>query len=116
MPDGIDAAELDRRISVRRSTLVDDGISRRQGAPVEFVKRWAKKSDVSDGERAKAGATAQQLTTRFLVRYDAKTATITGKDIVVCEGLAYEVTGTKEARGTRVGIEITAIAQPDLSL
>ena len=85
MSDGIDAGELDRRISILRASKSDDGFSSdvRDFAPVD--KRWAKKTDVSDGERVAASAQGQALTTRFLVRWDSLTTTITGADRIDCE-------------------------------
>ncbi len=97
-------------MSLFRAARTDDGFSSDAGTPVEIGKRWAKKTDVSDGERLAAAAHQQTVTARFLVRYDELTATLHADDQIDCEGLRYEITGTKEARGRRVGIEITAAA------
>jgi head-tail adaptor len=110
LSDGIDAGELDRRVTVLRSEIIDDGFSATSGEPTPVGRRWAKKTDVSDGEKVAAAAQGRTLTSRFLVRWDSLTAAITGDYHLECEGVVYEVTGTKEARGRRVGIEITAKA------
>jgi hypothetical protein len=112
---GLDAGELDRWVILKRAALVDDGISRVPGTPVEIGGFWAKKVDVSDGEQLRAGQQAQDLTSRFLARWDTLTLSITGKDILDCEGEVFDVTGNKEARDydRRSAREITAAARPD---
>jgi len=107
---GLAAGELDRRVTFYRRARTDDGFSAGVGSAGEIGKRWAKKTDVSDVERVAAAAHQQSITTRFLVRHDALTATLLADDQIECEGLRYEITGTKEARGRRVGVEITAAA------
>lgn len=103
----IDAGELDRRIEILRADTIDDGLSQVTGPFQPIGRRWAKKTDVSDGEQIRAAQVEQSLTARFLVRHDSLTARIDGTYRLTCEGTTYEVTGTKEARGRRVGIEIT---------
>ncbi|KQN37177.1 phage head-tail adapter protein [Sphingomonas sp. Leaf407] len=105
-------AALDRRIVILRPSLVDDGTATIAGPPAEVGKRWAKKTDVSDGERMRAAQEGQTLTTRFLVRADALTKTIDGTYALTCAGVTYQVTGTKEWGGRNIGVEITATAQP----
>ena len=110
------AGDLDRFVIFKRAPIVDDGISRNRGVPVEIGGRWAKKDDVSDGEQLRAGQQSQDLTTRFLMRWDSLTITIKLGDVLECEGETFEVTGNKEARGydRRSTREITAAARPDL--
>lgn len=110
---GIAAGDLDRRITIMRAASEDDGLSSIPGAMAPLAQRWAKKTDASDGERMRASEQGQEITSRFLVRDDSVTRTITGKDMLVCEGRTYAVSGTKEYGGRRIGIEITAIARPD---
>ena len=85
------------------------------GPMTPIANRWAMKTDVSDGERMRASQLGQDITSRFLVRDDSVTRTITGKDMLVCEGRTYAVDSTKEYGGRRVGIEITATARPDIT-
>lgn len=112
----IRSGELDRRIIIMRAAVEDDGLSSVPGAMAALATRWAKKTDVSDGERIRASEQGQEITSRFLVRDDSVTRTITGKDMLVCEGRTYAISGTKEYGGRRVGIEITATARPDTTL
>jgi len=110
---GLDAGSLDRRISVQRATMIDDGVASVLGPMAEVGKRWAKKTDIGDAERVRASAQGQELTTRFIVRSDSLTRQIDATYEIVCEGARYRVTGTKEHGGRQVGVEITASTQPD---
>ena len=63
--------------------------------------------DVSDGERMRAGQFGQGLSSRFLVRSDSLTRTLSGADIIECAGRRYAVSGVKESGEREDGIEIT---------
>jgi len=107
---GIDTGSLDRRVAILRGKVEDDGLSKIIGDPEEIARRWAKKTDISDGERVAAAAQGESVTSRFLMRWDKLTTTIGGDDRLLCEGVTYQVVGMKEAIGRGVGIEITAKA------
>lgn len=106
------AGRLDRRITIERlgTTYNDDN------EPVSvwtaLATRWASKQDVSDGEKIRAAEVGATVTTRFQVRWDSVTETITAADRIIYDGQEYEVAGTKEL-GRREGIEITASRQND---
>ncbi len=107
--------ELNRRIEFWRSESVNDGLATVPGVPVSIGKRWAKKVDVSDGERMRANQQGQSLDTRFVVLSDALTRTISGKDKITWGGATYDVVGTKEVGDRRNdAIEITTTSQPDI--
>jgi SPP1 family predicted phage head-tail adaptor len=109
------AGSLDRSVDIMRASVSDDGISRNLGAYAKIAERRARKLDISDGERLRVGQQAQDLTARFLMRWDAVTTTITARDRLVCEGRTYDVVGAKEwGDRRRRYIEITAAARPDL--
>lgn len=98
----------------------DDGLASIPSKPAFAGRRRAKKTDVSDGERFRASQLGQQVTTRFLVRSDPLTRSITGRDSLIytdVDGIevTYSVVGTKEWGDRRDGIEITAVARPDVS-
>lgn len=112
----IAAGELDRRVQIWRSGLADDGTATVPGPPQKIAERWAKKTDVSDGERVRAAEQGQEITARFLVRSDDLTRTVTGKDILVYRRRPYEVTGAKESDEREDAIEISAVARPDQPL
>lgn len=109
----IPAGELDRRVAILRPSSLDDGTATVAGPLAEAGKRWAKKTDVSDGERMRAAQEGQTLTTRFLVRADALTKAIDSTYALTCAGVTYQVTGTKEWGGRNIGVEITTTSQPD---
>ena len=106
------AGNLDRRVQFWRADLSDDGFGSVEtwaeyGDPV-----WSSKRDVSDGERYRAGEVSARLMTRFQVRWNELTATITPKDRLECEGRTFDIVGIKEI-GRRVGLEITAAARAE---
>lgn len=108
------AGDLDRRVQFQRAALVDNGFGEVEvfsdhGTPV-----WAKKTDVSDGERLRAGEVSATLTARFLVRWSEFTADLTPRDRLIYAGATFAIFGIKEVGGRRVGLEITAGARVDL--
>ncbi|MCI5095776.1 MAG: head-tail adaptor protein [Rhodobacteraceae bacterium] len=64
-------------------------------------------SPVSDGERFRSGQVEAVSVARFVVRWSATSAAITGEDRLRFEGEDWEVSGIKEI-GRRRWIEITA--------
>lgn len=107
------AGDFDRRISIWTAGEFDDGTATVQGPLAVIGKRWAKKVDVSDGEKLKAGENGQELATRWTVRSDTLTRTIIGGFVIKHKGVTYAVTGTKEGREREDVIEITTAARPD---
>ena len=111
----MDGRKLDRRITLERYGVTLDEFNQ----PIEG---WAplgiypaSKEDVSDGEKVRAAQVGASVTTRFRVRFDSVTSTVTAADRLVCEGVAYQISGTKEGEGRRREIEITA-ARPNDNL
>lgn len=103
---------LDRRVQFRRASLTDNGLEQVEtfadhGSPV-----WASKTDVSDGERWRAGGVGASITTRFVVRSSTFTRGLTPKDRLTCAGLEYDISGIKEI-GRLDRLEITASARVD---
>lgn len=103
---------LDRRVQFQRAPETAgafgpvEGVFANHGSPV-----WAQRKDVSDGERARAGIVEAHLMTRFVVRWSAFTAGITAKDLLVCDGVTFNINGIKEPTGRRQWIEISATAR-----
>lgn len=105
----IAAGTLDRRLQVMRAALVDDGYARIEqfqayGQPIRAARR-----DVSDGERIRAEQVGSTITTRFIVRRNSFTLTLTVKDRLICDGAEFAITGIKELG--REGFELTASAE-----
>jgi len=106
------AGPLDRRITLERYGISYNSDFEPIEGWTELGKRWASKEDVSDGEKVRAAQVGASVTTRFRVRYDGLTSTITAADRLTCEGLEYEIQGLKEL-GRREGLEITASRSGD---
>lgn len=109
----IGAGQLKWRVQILRADLVDDGFTRREsfanyGLPISAAKR-----DASDGERLQAAQIGATLTSRFVVRRNSFTRTISAKDRLVCNALEYDIVGIKEVDSD--GLEITASARADAS-
>ncbi len=101
------ARSLDRRITLERFGTTRNEWNEPVEGWTELGGRAASKQDVSDGEKLRAAQVGGTITTRFQVRYDTLTRTITASDRLICEGVEYGIVGTKEI-GRREGIEITA--------
>lgn len=110
----IDPGELDKRIAIWRTVSRDDGVSTVPGEPAELTQRWAKKTDISDGEKLRAGENAASLASRFLVRSDSVTRALNpGTDTIRWKGKVFEITGVKDAGDREDGIEITTATRTD---
>ena len=104
---------LDRIVQFQRRTLVYNGFGASEvwndlGDPI-----WASRSDLSDGERWRAGEVAAHVTTRFIVRHSAFTAGLDPRDRLTCDGQTFEIVGKKELAGRRQGFEFTCAARTD---
>jgi SPP1 family predicted phage head-tail adaptor len=108
----MESGKLDRRITIERANTTKNSDNEPVTAWAELAKRWASKKDVSDGEKIRAAEVGATVTTRFQVRWDSVTKTITGADRIVYDGQVYEIEGTKELE-RREGVEITASRQND---
>lgn len=113
-PEANTWAALDRRVTLLRAAVVDDGLQSGPDwdEPVTLGTVWASKADISDGERWRAGQVQAHVTTRFRLRWSSVTAGLTAKDRVTCEGRTYDIVAVKEI-GRREGVEITAAARTD---
>lgn len=106
------AGKLDRRISFERFTVTDDGYQSVETWAAHGGAVYASKTDVSDGERMRAGEVSASLTSRFVVRSSNFTRGLTPKDRIKYKGNAFNIFGTKEL-GRNDYIEITAGARTD---
>lgn len=101
----------DVRISFKGPQIVDDGVQRvEQMTPVGHPIR-AQKTDVSDGEKFRSGQDAAWLISRFIVRHNSFTATLTPSHRLICAGREYEILGIKETEQHRRWLEITAVVK-----
>lgn len=106
-------SDLDREVQFLRQGVGDDGFSSEAG---EFAAHGdavrAKRLDVSDGERWRAGEVASSIMARFRLRWSPFIAAITPKDRLSCEGLEFDIVGLKEIERRR-WVEVTGSARID---
>ncbi|RVG20291.1 phage head closure protein [Sinorhizobium meliloti] len=110
----ITAQELDHRITIQRATVVYDEFN----SPVEtwsdLATVWARRRDVSDGEKVAAGQVGATLMSRFTVRSTTTTRDMKPTDRLNYDGAIWNIHGLKEAdEGRNRFIEITAIRDAD---
>jgi head-tail adaptor len=111
---GMSASKLDRRISILRSELIDDGFGNVQGEFVSIGSIWAHRSDIKDGEKVLSGSATSDLQNRFTVRNSEFSRAITAADRIGHAGLEFNITGIKESADGRLQfLELTAIARND---
>lgn len=108
-------ADLNRRISVERAVATYNALNEPVKTWAVLIDLWAKRTDVSDGEKLAAGQVGSFVVTRFIVRHEpAQRAGILPSDRIRHEGRIWSVHGIKEkAEGLRRWIEITAAASTD---
>lgn len=86
----VNAGELDKRISIYRESELDGDGYLPEGAKPKWVHAcWAKFTQTSGTELAKANADVGQARTRFLIRHTRKP--IDRKMFVRYKGLDYEI-------------------------
>ena len=106
--------QLDRRISIERnqgSVTNDLNETVEVWAPIATV--WARKRDVSDGERAASGQVGSTLQSRFVIRSSPAARGFTPVDRLVYNGV-WQIHGIKELdEGRNRFLEITAIRALD---
>lgn len=107
------AGRLDRLVQFQRATITDDGFSGVETFADHGAAVWAEKTDVSDGERARAGEVSAQITSRFHVRSSAFTRDLTPADRLIYDQRTFNIYGIKELEGRNRLLEITAGARVD---
>lgn len=108
----MDAGELDRRITIRRSTETANELNEPIFAWSDLMTVWAAYEPVSDGERMRAQQVGAWLSARFRIRWSRQAATIDGRDQVVFDGRTFGILGVKEI-GRREGLEISASSEAE---
>lgn len=107
------AGGLDRRIVIERATVTHNALNEQVEAWDTYASVWAKKTDVSDGERNAAGQVGAFLVSRFVIRSSTTTRAIKPSDRIRFQGL-WSIQGVKETqRGRNRFLEITAVKDAD---
>ena len=107
----MDAGVFDRRITVRRKTVINGPLGPTETWSV-LCTIWAARTDVSDGEKAAAGTVMSTVSSRFQVRSSTETRGIRPADTITEGGLDFEIVGIKQL-GRRNYLEISAQARLD---
>lgn len=107
----IDAGKLDRRITVRRKTVVNGPLGLTE-TWATLCTCWASRTDVSDGEKAAAGTVMSTVSARFVVRSSTDTRAVRPADEITEGDLTFEIVGIKQL-GRRDHLEISAQARLD---
>ena len=106
------AGELDRRIDIQSAVITNNDLNEPIETWISLGSVWAKKTDISDGERIRASEVSAQITTRFLIRWSIAMSAVTPKDRLIFDGKTYDIFFVKEI-GRHEGIEISAAARAD---
>lgn len=108
------ASKLDRRITILRSELIDDGYGQTPGPYEPIGTVWAHRKDISDGEKFRAAEVQANISTRFTVRSSEFSRGIDPKDRIQHGGLTFDLVGVKESADGRLSfIELTCAARID---
>lgn len=106
----ISANDLNRLIMIERPTKADNGLTTAITGWDPIFPMWAQRKDVSDAEKFNAQQVGRNLTTRFRVRNNADSRTVTTEDRISCEGVVYQIIGIKESDDET--LEFTAVSAP----
>lgn len=106
----ITAQELDRSISVERSTETENDFNEPVVTWSVVVRVRAKRRDASDGEKVSAGQLGATLMTRFVIRSTVTTRNVLPTDRIRHDDRLWNIIGIKQAdEGRNRFLEITAI-------
>lgn len=107
--------ELDRRVTLQRSQEVMNGLNEPELTWSDLATVWARRRDLSDGEKEAAGQLGASLISRFVVRSTAVTRALAPSDRLFHEGRVWSIKGIKEADlGRNRFIEITGATDLDV--
>jgi head-tail adaptor len=108
--------QLDQRIRFERVLSGRDdmgGVTEGGWFPLG-PKVWAKRTDMSDGERFAADEKSAARMTRFVARSSRMTRDVTATDRIIHKCVIYEITGAKETADGRFNfIEFTTVVRND---
>jgi SPP1 family predicted phage head-tail adaptor len=106
------AGELDRKVVIQRATSTPNAYNEPELSWSDHLSVWAKRTDVSDGEKFAAGQVGSFLMTRFVIRSSEAARGIRASDRLSHEGKTYNIHGIKETQDGRFKfLEITASAE-----
>lgn len=111
------AGSLDRRITIQRHQQTGTNpFNEPIYSWTTLATVWSARQDVSDAETFAAGQVGSSLRTRFVIRANSTTKTVTPTDRISYDGAIWNIKGVKEGdKGDMRGrfIEITAVRDND---
>ncbi len=108
------AGDLDRRIVVQRFTTTTNEFNENTEIWADLQKVWARRRDVSDGEKEAAGQVGSVLVSRFVVRSSIASRNFRATDRIFYDGAPWNIQGIKETNeGRNRFLEITAARDAD---
>jgi SPP1 family predicted phage head-tail adaptor len=110
----VSTGDLDRRITLQRFTEARDEFNQPIEDWLDLKEVWARRRDVSDQERYDSGKVNATNISRFVVRSNSITKTLTAVDRISYEGAFWNISGIKETQDGRDRfLEITAVRASD---
>lgn len=110
----ITAVDLDRTVTIQRSTSTSNDFNEPVETWADLTTERARRRDVSDGERLAAGQIGSHVMARFTIRSSSETRDAKPSDRLVHEGATWSIQGIKEAdEGRHRFLEITAVKDTD---
>lgn len=105
---------LDRRIIIQRATSTPNALNEPINTWADLKTLWARRQDVTDGEKFAADQVGSFLMSRFVIRSTALTRTITAMDRVSHDDVIWAIKGAKETKeGRNRFIELTCAKDAD---
>jgi len=109
-----EAGDLDRRVTIRRASLVPNEFNEPIEVWFDLATVWAKRTDASATESYRAQQVGAEITARFLIRYSSLVAAVDPRDRIAFNGREYNITRVGEPAGTRNRWrEIDAVARAE---
>ncbi|MBM06658.1 MAG: hypothetical protein CMH88_09880 [Oceanibulbus sp.] len=106
--------ELRARVQFRRAGVGDDGFSKTDAWADHGIPQRARRVDVSDSEKWRAGAVGATISARFTMRRTDFSAALTPKDRLTHNGQVFEITGIRALADAPIyWLEISATAEAD---
>ena len=105
---------LDRRITIRRFSVMPNEFNEPIESWADLTSVWAKRTDASATESYRAQEVGAQISARFVIRYSTQVADVNPRDRIAFQGREYNITRVGEPVGTRNRwLEIDAVARAE---
>lgn len=106
------AGKLDRRITLRRATKVQDSLGQEGQTWSDLATVWASRRRASSRETLAAAEISAAITDVFEIRYDSLWSDLSPLDQVVFDDRSYDIASVEEI-GRREGLRIAAVARAE---